>query len=208
MDEQALRGLIAKVKVGNLSRRAFVQRMVALGLTAPMASQMLNYCDVAQARAKFVYVPTKRGGGGALRLLWWQSPTLLNPHFAVGTKDQEGSRIFYEPLAAWDADGDLKPVLAAEIPSRENGGLAADGLSVSWKLKQSVKWHDGKPFTELSERSVSPLASPYEHVEFDSSVQTENDALTISIANTASVRGIILWTENGTMMRGARHMSS
>ena len=79
--------------------------------------------------------------------MWWQGATLLNPHFAVGTKDQEGSRIFYEPLAGWDADGDLKAVLAAEIPSRENGGLAADGLSVTWKLKKDVKWHDGKPFT-------------------------------------------------------------
>ena len=44
MDEQALRGLIAKVKVGEVSRRAFVQKMAALGLTAPMASQMLSYC--------------------------------------------------------------------------------------------------------------------------------------------------------------------
>ena len=51
MDEQALRGLIAKVKGGKLSRRAFVHRMVALGLTAPMASQMLDYCGVAQAQA-------------------------------------------------------------------------------------------------------------------------------------------------------------
>ena len=147
MDEQALRGLIAKVKAGKLSRRAFVQRMVAIGLTAPIANQMLNHCGVAQAQTNFVYKPTKRGGGGALKLLWWQSPTLLNPHFAVGTKDQEGSRIFYEPLAAWDADGDLKPILAAEIPSRDNGGLAADGLSVIWKLKRDVKWHDGRPFT-------------------------------------------------------------
>lgn len=147
MDEQALRGLIAKVKDGKLSRRAFVQRMVALGLTAPMVAQMLTYSGVAMADAKFEYKPTRRGGGGALKLLWWQGATLLNPHFAVGTKDQEGSRIFYEPLAAWDPDGNLMPVLAAEIPSRENGGLAADGKSVTWKLKQGVRWHDGRPFT-------------------------------------------------------------
>ena len=147
MDEQALRSLIAKVNVGEVSRRAFVQKMVALGLTGPIASQMLSYCGVAQAQTKFDYKPTKRGGGGALKLLWWQGATLLNPHFAVGTKDQEGSRIFYEPLAGWDANGDLKAVLAAEIPSRENGGLEADGRSVTWKLKRGVKWHDGKPFT-------------------------------------------------------------
>ena len=107
MDEQALRGLIAQVKVGRVSRRSFVQRMVALGLTAPMATQMLSYCGVAQAQTKFDYKPTKRGGGGPLKVLWWQGATLLNPHFAVGTKDQDGARIFYEPLAGWDADGEL-----------------------------------------------------------------------------------------------------
>ena len=98
-------------------------------------------------RRQPVYKPTKRGGGGALKVLWWQGPTLLNPHFAVGTKDQDGSRMFYEPLAGWDADGNLVPVLAAEIPTVENGGLAEDGTSVTWKLKQGVKWHDGQPFT-------------------------------------------------------------
>ena len=41
----------------------------------------------------------------------------------------------------------LQPVLAAEIPSRDNGGLAADGRSVVWKLKRGVTWHDGEPFT-------------------------------------------------------------
>ena len=108
---------------------------------------MLAHGGVARAATKFAYKPTTAGGGGALRLLWWQGPTLLNPHFAVGTKDQDGARLFYEPLAAWDPDGYLVPVLAAEIPSIENEGLAPDGTSVTWKLKRGVKWHDGHPFT-------------------------------------------------------------
>ena len=82
-----------------------------------------------------------------LKVLWWQAPTLLNPHFATGTKDQDGSRMFYEPLAGWDPDGNLRPILAESIPGREDGTLAADGKSVTWKLKKGVKWHDGKPFT-------------------------------------------------------------
>src|SRR5471030_490056 len=147
MDERDMRSLIDRVRTGRLSRRAFVRRLAAVGLTAPMATQLLAFSGVAMAQSRPVYKPTKRGGGGLLKVLWWQGPTLLNPHFATGTKDQDGSRIFYEPLAGWNSDGDLIPVLAAEIPSIENGGLAKDGLSVTWKLKQGVKWHDGKPFT-------------------------------------------------------------
>jgi peptide/nickel transport system substrate-binding protein len=147
MNEQQLRGLIALVKNGKMSRRAFVRRMVALGLTAPLASQMLAYSGVARAETKSDYKPTKQGGGGALKVLWWQAPTLLNPHFAVGTKDQEASRIFYEPLAGWDEEGTLVPILAAEIPDTENDGLSRDGLSVTWKLKPNVRWHDGQPLT-------------------------------------------------------------
>ena len=72
-----------------------------------MASMLLMHAGIAQAQTSSPYKPTKRGGGGALKLLWWQGATLLNPHFAGGTKDQDGSRIFYEPLAGWDSDGNL-----------------------------------------------------------------------------------------------------
>ena len=147
MDERDLRGLIDRVKAGRLSRRGFVRRLAAVGFTAPMATQLLAFSGVAMADSRPAYKPTKRGGGGLLKVLWWQGPTLLNPHFAVGTKDQDGSRLFYEPLAAWDRAGNLRPKLAANIPSRENGQLAADGRSVVWKIKQGATWHDGRPVT-------------------------------------------------------------
>jgi len=147
MHEHMLRDLIAGVKAGRMSRRAFAHKMVGLGLTAPFATQLLASAGLAQTPASTEYKPTKAGGGGPLKMLFWQAATLLNPHFAVGTKDQEGSRIFYEPLAAWDPEGNLVPVLAAEIPDLENGGVASDGMSVTWKLKKDVTWHDGRPFT-------------------------------------------------------------
>ena len=129
------------------SRTVQMQRMIAIGLTAPLAGTMLTHAGVARAESAVPYKLPKAGGGGVLKLLFWQAPTLLNPHFAVGTKDQEASRLFYEPLAGWDKDGNLVPILAAEIPSKENDGLKEDGLSVVWKLKKGVKWHDGVPFT-------------------------------------------------------------
>jgi peptide/nickel transport system substrate-binding protein len=147
MLDKELRSMIGKVKDGRMDRRAFIKRMAAVGLTAPLANQILAIGGVAMAQSPSPYPPTKRGGGGPLKLLWWQGPTLLNPHFATGTKDQDGSRLFYEPLASWDVEGHLNPILAAEIPSTKNGGLAADGKSVTWKIKPGVKWHDGKPLT-------------------------------------------------------------
>ena len=145
--EQELRTLVVAVREGLVSRRVFVRKMVGLGFTAPFASHLLAHSGVAQPPAVVDYKPTKAGGGGPLKMLFWQAPTLLNPHFAVGGKDQHGSRIFYEPLAAWDPDGVLVPVLAAEIPEIENGGVAPDGMSVTWRLKRGVQWHDGRPFT-------------------------------------------------------------
>ena len=148
MDEQGLRRLIEDVREKRLSRRRFVQVMVGLGLTAPMAAQMLTAAGVAQAQPKNpVFTPTRRGGGGPLKILWWQAPTLLNPHFATGTKDQDASRIFYEPLCSYDPDGNLVPILAATVPSVQGGTLAKDGTWVVWRLKRGVTWHDGKPFT-------------------------------------------------------------
>ncbi|MEZ5853502.1 MAG: peptide ABC transporter substrate-binding protein [Hyphomicrobiaceae bacterium] len=147
MEADKLKRMIEAVKDGRMGRRSFLTRMAAVGVAAPFANQILALGGVAMAETPFKYPGTKRGGGGPLKVLWWQAPTLLNPHFAVGTKDQDACRIFYEALAGWDGDGNLVPFLAAEIPSIENGGLAKDGLSVTWKLKKGVTWHDGKPFT-------------------------------------------------------------
>ena len=147
MDEQELLEFIAAIRAGRFSRRDFTRRIVGLGLTAPFAMQLLASAGLTQSPASVDYRPTQAGGGGALRTLFWQAPTSLNPHFAVGAKDLEGAGIFYEPLASWDPDGNLVPMLAAEIPNIENGGVAADGMSVTWKLKTGVQWHDGQPFT-------------------------------------------------------------
>ena len=149
MDDHALHGLISDVKAGRLSRRTFVQTMIGLGLTAPLPAQMLASAGAAHAQPKASTgpAPTRRGGGGPLKTLWWQAPTLLNPHFATGTKDQDASRIFYEPLAGFDPDGNIVPILASEVPSVGAGTLARDLTWVTWKLKRGVTWHDGKPFT-------------------------------------------------------------
>ncbi len=119
--------------------------------------------------------PSKRGGGGTLKLLYWQAPTVLNTHLAQGTKDQDASRLVYEPLATIDGDGKFIPVLASEIPSPTNGGLSADQSVVTWKLKQGVKWSDGQPFT------AKDVVFTYNYVMDDKTgAVTTGDYLTIA----------------------------
>ncbi|MGH7076974.1 MAG: peptide ABC transporter substrate-binding protein [Acetobacteraceae bacterium] len=161
--------------------------MIALGLTAPLASAMLLQSGVAMAAAPFQYKPTKRGGGGTVKVLWWEAPTLLNPHFAVGTKDQDASRIFYEPLANWDAEGNLVPVLATEIPTINNGGLSEDGMSVVWKLKKGATWHDGKPFSADDclftwEYVRDPATTTYDIATYQAVAVTKLDDYSIKLA--------------------------
>jgi peptide/nickel transport system substrate-binding protein len=105
-----------------------------------------------------------RGVADLLRILYWQAPTNLNPHFSQGTKDSAAASLVLEPLIDVDGEGNLIPVLAAEVPSLENGGLAEDGTSVTYKLKEGVVWSDGTPFTAEDVRftwefTVDPAAS-------------------------------------------------
>ncbi|NJM96057.1 MAG: peptide ABC transporter substrate-binding protein [Phormidesmis sp. RL_2_1] len=83
----------------------------------------------------------------ALKLLYWQAPTTLNPHLSSGTKDLEAASIVLEPLAAYNEAEELEPILAAEIPTTDNGGISDDRTSVTWKLKSGVLWSDGEPFS-------------------------------------------------------------
>jgi peptide/nickel transport system substrate-binding protein len=147
MDERELRGMVTDVRSGRVDRRTFVTAMLGLGVSGPMVVQMLGAPGAARAQTRTALTPARRGGGGRLRLLWWQAPTLLNGHFATGTKDEDAARPVYEPLLSFDPDGNFVPVLAAEVPSVQNGGLGRDGRTVTWRLKKGVVWHDGKPFT-------------------------------------------------------------
>jgi len=140
--------------------------------TSPPATEASSPSNNEQANptAEPPSEPTSSSGADdTLRLLWWQAPTILNPHLATGNKDIDASRLVYEPLASFNRDGELVAFLAAEIPSFENGLLAEDGLSVTWKLKAGVTWSDGQPF------SAEDVQFTYEYV-----THPETAATTIS----------------------------
>ena len=65
----------------------------------------------------------------------------------------------------------LTPRLAVEVPTIENGGISADGLTYTFKLRNGLIWSDGVPLTAqdfeytfkrvLSPDVLAPYASLY-----------------------------------------------
>jgi hypothetical protein len=68
MTEAGLRRRIAAVRTGRLTRRRdLIGKPSGLGLTAPFAARLPAQAGMAHVPAPFTYMPTQRGGGGALR---------------------------------------------------------------------------------------------------------------------------------------------
>ncbi|MDE1157624.1 MAG: peptide ABC transporter substrate-binding protein [Neorhizobium sp.] len=109
-------------------------KLLLVGTTAALAS----FGSVAHAA---------RGSDGDLKILFWQAVSTLNPYLSGGTKEVYSSSMVIEPLARYNENGELVPTLVTEIPTVDNGGVAKDLLSMTWKLKSDVKWSDGSPFT-------------------------------------------------------------
>jgi peptide/nickel transport system substrate-binding protein len=150
--------------------------------------------------------PTKRGGGGTLHLLWWQAPTTLNNHLAQGTRDEDASRVVLEPLAVTSINSVLPdvPILAKEIPSRANGGVAADGKSVTWRLRGAT-WSDGSPVTSADVQATWQYIVKPENGATDSAQYANIASIDTPDATTATIifkEATALWYLPFTNLQG------
>src|SRR5947207_14209177 len=73
----------------------------------------------------------------------------LDPALPYDAPSQEAILNMYDTLIAFDGSS-LKrfiPLLAAKVPSRENGGISQDGRVYRFNIRKGVKFHDGSPVT-------------------------------------------------------------
>jgi peptide/nickel transport system substrate-binding protein len=90
---------------------------------------------------------SSRGSSGTLTILYWQAVSTMNAYLSGGTKDIDAASMVLEPLARYDEAGNMIPWLVEEIPTLENGGVAEDLTSITWKLRDDIVWSDGTPLT-------------------------------------------------------------
>ena len=150
--------LYNSLKAGDISRRSFIGRATALGMSAAGALMVADAVAQGTPEASpetraVAALPDSgtegqtRGAGGELRIIQWQAPSQLNALVSTGDKDNMAAQFVSEPLMVRDIEGQLVPFLVKEIPSLDNGLLADDLTSVTYNLVEGVLWSDGEPFT-------------------------------------------------------------
>ena len=119
---------------------------------------------------------------GALRTLDSLTP-LLSGQAAM----TDLAQFLFSGLIRFDDRGEPIPDAAIAVPSRENGGISADGKTITYHLRPNVKFSDGRPLTAddvvftwqqvMNPRNNVPFHFPYDQAE---SV-TAKDARTVVV---------------------------
>ena len=76
-----------------------------------------------------------------------REPPSLNTIFLEGPAAATLNPLIYSYLLEYDEHGNLVPDLATQVPTKSNGGISADGLTVTYHLRTGAKWQDGAPLT-------------------------------------------------------------
>ena len=145
-----------------------------------LASMVLAACGAAAPAA-----PTFKG---TVTVTFVQEPDNLNPMYTSMYFSQITRELWLKGLWNFDENAKPVPVLAKEIPTTENGGLSADGKTITIKLRDDITWSDGEPVTAddfvftynmiMSDKNTPQGRYPYE--EYVASV-TASDKTTLVV---------------------------
>ncbi|MGH8163239.1 MAG: ABC transporter substrate-binding protein, partial [Rhodanobacteraceae bacterium] len=82
-----------------------------------------------------------------LRIGIVSDPRSLNPLFVTAQSDVDISQLYTETLVGLSPRNKLIPLLADPVPSRANGGISRDGLTITYHLRRNARFSDGYPVT-------------------------------------------------------------
>jgi len=139
-EQREFSNAIDDVKKDGFSRRSFVRRAAVTGVGMPVLLEELR------ATGASAQTP-QPASGGTVTVALSSEPTTINEYFSTRSADGWIANLVIESLLAVDPEGNYTPALAAEVPTLDNGGVSADGLVITYRLKQGVLWSDGQPFT-------------------------------------------------------------
>jgi peptide/nickel transport system substrate-binding protein len=98
------------------------------------------------------YDPADGADGGSLIVGDWQEANQFNPYYLGNQTEANVASAVWSTLVVFTNDYKYAPDLAADIPTVGNGGVKApgdgsDAMTVTWTLRDGLKWSDGEPLT-------------------------------------------------------------
>lgn len=136
-----LRSLVDDLKRGAITRRDFVQKGLALGMTTSALGLLLHHAAPALASSAF-HPPAAPRRGGTLRAADpGPTPGGLDPAVQTDTATIGICHNIYNFVVRLDNNLIPYPDLAT------GWSTSPDGLTWTFPLRQGVKFHSGKPFT-------------------------------------------------------------
>ena len=91
--------------------------------------------------------PSPGAGSVTLRIGWTEEPDNLNPFIGYQNETYEIWALNYDLLFGYGDRNQPTLDLASQFPTKANGGISADGLTWTIKIRSGVKWQDGVPLT-------------------------------------------------------------
>jgi oligopeptide transport system substrate-binding protein len=137
-----------------------------------------------------------------LRLRIQGEPKTIDPQLSNQAEEVTLTRPLFDGLFTYDANLDVVPDLAMEMPTIANGGISQDGLTYTLKINPAAMWSDGKPVTAQDfvysmKRALDPeLAGTYASffysiagaAAYNSALGTPDEPMTPSDSELASLR--------------------
>lgn len=98
------------------------------------------------------YAPADGAAGGTIIVGDWQEATQFNPYYLTQVTEANVASLVWHTLLTISSDFRYVPQLAAEpVPTTANGGVTlgqgGDAMTVTWKIRDGLKWSDGQPLT-------------------------------------------------------------
>lgn len=106
---------------------------------------------------------------GELRVNLSGEPPTLDPNRSNWVGSITVVQQLFDGLLKFQQDMTVAPAVAKEVPSLPNGGISRDLLTYTFKLRDDVKWSDGKSVTAKDfEYSIKRMLDPKLAAEYSS----------------------------------------
>jgi peptide/nickel transport system substrate-binding protein len=134
--------------------------------------------------------PADGTDGGSLIMGDWQEANQFNPYYVGQVTEANVASAAWATLVVFTNDYRYAPDLATSVPTVDNGGVkvpgdGGDAMTVTWTLRDGLKWSDGQPLTcddfkyawewVLDKDNVGVITAGFEDMNKDKGIDCPSD---------------------------------